>query len=368
MKIPIMNLSLQYEELKRDIDRVMRHIAETSSFILGKETEKFEGEIAAYCGTKYAVGVNSGTDALILALTALGIKEGDEVITTPFTFVATAEAISRVGAKPVFVDIEPKTYNIDPAKIEKAITKNTKALVPVHLFGNSCDMEPILKIAGKYKLKVIEDTAQAIGAVYKGRKVGSFGDAGCLSFFPGKNLGAFGDGGMVITNIQDIADKVRILRVHGTVAKYRHSVIGFNSRLDNLQAAILSVKLTKLDEWNEKRRKVAERYGKVLKNIVTVPCSQKDGKHAYHLYVIRTDANKRDGLVDFLNKNGIEARVYYGLPLHLQECYKALDYKQGDFPEAEKAGCETLALPLFPEFSEKAQDYVIEKIKAFMKA
>ncbi|MBU4376406.1 MAG: DegT/DnrJ/EryC1/StrS family aminotransferase [Candidatus Omnitrophica bacterium] len=367
MKIPIMNLSLQYEELKTDIDRVMRRIAETSSFILGKETEEFEKEIAAYCQTKYAVGVNSGTDALILALTALGIKEGDEVITTPFTFVATAEAISRVGARPVFVDIEPLTCNIDPAKIEKAVTKNTKALVPVHLFGNPCDMDSISKVAGRYKLKVIEDTAQAIGAIYKGRRVASFGDAGCLSFFPGKNLGAFGDGGMVTTNSQDIADKIRILRVHGTVAKYRHSIIGFNSRLDNLQAAILSIKLTKLDEWNEKRRRVAEKYDKALKDLVAVPRIQKDGKHVYHLYVIGVEARRRDGLVEFLNKNGVEARVYYGLPLHLQECYKGLGCKNGDFPEAEKAGLETLALPLFPELREKDQDYIIEKIRAFIR-
>lgn len=363
MKIPIMNLSLQYEELKTDIDHVMRRIAETSSFILGKETEEFEKEIAAYCGTKYAVGVNSGTDALILTLTALGIKEGDEVITTPFTFVATAEAISRVGAKPVFVDIDPATYNIDPAKIEDAIAQKTKAVLPVHLFGNPCDMDPILKIAGKHKLKVIEDTAQAIGALYKGRRVAGFGDAGCLSFFPGKNLGAFGDGGMVTADSRDIADKIRILRVHGTVARYRHSIIGFNSRLDNLQAAILSIKLTKLDEWNEKRRQTAGRYDKALKGIVNIPRAQKDGKHVYHLYVIRVEDKRRDGLVEFLNKNGIEARVYYGLPLHLQECYKGLGYKNGDFPEAEKAGRETLALPLFPELRKEEISYAVDMIR-----
>jgi len=363
MKIPIMNLGAQYEQLKESIDKAMQRIAQSSSFILGKETEDFEREIAEYCGSKYAVGLNSGTDALILALTALGIKEGDEVITTPFTFVATAEAVSRVGAKPVFVDIEPLTYNIDPAKIEKAITQKTKALLPVHLFGNPCDMDSILKIAGKYKLKVIEDTAQAIGALYKGRKVGSFGDAGCLSFFPSKNLGAFGDGGMVVTNDKPLAERIRLLRVHGTTSKYRYSIIGFNSRLDNLQAAILSIKLTKLEEWNEKRRQVAKRYDEALKNTVTIPRVQKDGKHVYHLYVIRVDEKKRDGFVSYLNENGVEARVYYSLPLHLQECYKDLGYKKGDFPEAEKAGRETLALPLFPELGEKDQDYVVEKVQ-----
>jgi len=366
MKIPIMNLGVQYEQLKADIDRVMRHIAETSNFVLGKETEEFEKEIAAYCGTKYAIGVNSGTDALILALEALGIRGGDEVITTPFTFVATAEAISRVDAKPVFADIDPVTYNIDPAKIESAVTGRTRAILPVHLFGNPCDMEAITKIANKHRFAIVEDTAQAIGAVYRGRRAGSFGDAGCFSFFPSKNLGAFGDGGMVTTNIQDIADKVKLLRVHGTSARYHHSVIGFNSRLDNLQAAILSIKLTKLEEWNEKRRQVARRYDEALKSMAAIPKTQKDGKHVYHLYVIRVDEKKRDGLVNYLNENGIEARVYYSLPLHLQECYRGLGYKKGDFPEAERAGRETLALPLYPELEINEQDYVIEMIKAYL--
>jgi len=367
MKIPIMNLGAQYEQLKESIDKAMQRIAQNSSFILGKETEIFEKEIADYCGVKYGVGVNSGTDALILALTALGIKENDEVITTPFTFVATAEAVSRVGARPVFVDIDPETYNISPAKIEKVITKNTKAIIPVHLFGNPCDMDPILKIAEKHGLKVIEDAAQAIGSVYKSRKAGSFGDAGCLSFFPSKNLGAFGDAGMAVTNDQHLADKIKLLRVHGTTSKYRYSVIGFNSRLDNLQAAILSIKLKKLDEWNEGRRKVAARYNEALKSVVITPEEQTGGRHVYHLYVISVDKGKRDGLVDFLNQNGIEARTYYSIPLHLQKCYKDLGYKQGDFPNAEKAGRETLALPLFAELKKEEQDFVTEKVKEYIK-
>lgn len=367
MKIPIMNLGAQYEQLKESIDETMQRIAQNSSFILGKETEVFEKEMAEYCGVKYGVGVNSGTDALILTLTALDIKENDEVITTPFTFVATAEAVSRVGAKPVFVDIDQETYNIDPAKIEKAITKNTKAIIPVHLFGNPCDMGPILKIAEKRGLKIMEDAAQAIGSVYNGRKICSFGDAGCLSFFPSKNLGAHGDAGMAVTNDQHLADKVKLLRVHGTTSKYKYSIIGFNSRLDNLQAAILSIKLKKLDEWNEGRRKAAARYNDALKGITITPKEQPGGRHVYHLYVVSVDKNKRDGLVDFLNQNGIEARTYYSIPLHLQECYKDLGYRQGDFPNAEKAGRETLALPLFPELKKENQDFIVEKIKEYFK-
>jgi dTDP-4-amino-4,6-dideoxygalactose transaminase len=367
MKIPIMNIGSQYEQLKDSIDRVMQEIARSSSFVLGKDTEKFENEIAEYCGSKYAIGLNSGTDALILSLTAMGIKKGDEVITTPFTFVASAECVSRTGAKPVFVDIDPGTYNIDPAKIEKAITKNTKAIIPVHLFGNPCDMDAISKIAERHKLKVIEDTAQAIGAVYKGRKAGGIGGAGCFSFFPSKNLGAFGDAGMVTTNDKQLAERIKLLRVHGATSKYRYSIIGFNSRLDNLQAAILSIKLKKLDEWNEGRRKIAARYNEVLKDIVKVPKEQAGGRHVYHLYVISVDEDKRDGLAEFLNKNGIEARAYYSIPLHLQECYKDLGYKQGDFPKAEKAGLGTLALPLFPELNKNEQDLIVQNIKEYLK-
>jgi len=366
MNIPIMNLGLQYEQLKESIDRAMTEIASSSKFVLGRETEDFEKKIGAYCGVRHAVGVASGTDALILTLTALNIGEGDEVITTPFTFVATAEAVSRVGARPVFADVDSRTYNIDPAKIEKAITPRTKAVIPVHLYGNPCDMDAILAIARKHKLKVIEDAAQALGAEYGGRKIGAFGDAACFSFFPSKNLGAFGDGGMIVTADEKLAERLRLLRVHGSVARYRHSIIGFNSRLDNIQAAVLSIKLKKLDEWTEKRRKTAAAYSSALKDIVTVPREQAKGKHVYHLYVIRVDRSKRELLSDFLNENGVESRAYYPIPLHLQECYKGLGYKKGDFPQTECVAGDTLALPLFPELRSDQQDYVIQKINEYL--
>jgi len=367
MKIPLMDLKSQYRQLKKSIDGTMRDIAQDSKFILGKETEDFERDITKYCGIKYAIGVASGTDALILALTSLSIGRGDEVITTPFTFIATAEAISRVGAKPVFVDIDSNTYNIDPKKIKEAITPNTKALIPVHLYGNPCDMDTILKIAKRHKLRIIEDAAQAIGATYDKRMVGTFGDVGCFSFYPGKNLGAFGDGGMIVTNNKDIAEKLRILRTHGSSSKYYHSVIGFNSRLDNLQAAILSIKLKRLDNWTEARRRIAGRYNSALKDVVTIPKEQPKGTHVYHLYIIRVKNGKRDALLNFLNENGIESRVYYPLPLHLQKCYRELGYKEGDFPEAESAAHETLALPLFQELRSGQQHYIIEKLKRYIK-
>ncbi|MBN1872338.1 MAG: DegT/DnrJ/EryC1/StrS family aminotransferase [Candidatus Omnitrophica bacterium] len=368
MKVPLMNIQVQYDQLKTKIDDAITEIASSSKFILGKETEIFEREIAAYCDARYAVGVGSGTEALILALTALGIGKGDEVITTPATFIATAESISRVGARPVFADIDRDTYNIDPGKIEEAVTPRTKAIIPVHLFGNPCDMDRIMDIAGRHNLKVIEDTAQAIGATYNDKKVGSFGDAGCLSFFPSKNLGAFGDGGMILVNDGGLYKKLRLLRVHGTSEKYHHSIIGFNSRLDNLQATILTVKLKKLDDWNERRRRVAKRYDEELKGLVETPSEANKGRHVYHLYIIRVEKRKRDGLMKFLNDNGIESRVYYPLPVHLQECYKDLGYKKGDFPEAEAASTETLALPLFPEIKDDEQRYVIDKLKKGLKA
>jgi dTDP-4-amino-4,6-dideoxygalactose transaminase len=367
MKVPIMNIGIQYKQLEEEIDRAMKDIVQSSRFVLGRETEDFEKDVCSYCNVKCAIGVASGTDALILTLTALGIKMGDEVITTPFTFTATAEAIARVGAKPVFVDIDPRTYNMNPAKIEGVITSNTKAIIPVHLYGNPCDMNSILKIAEGHGLRVIEDAAQAIGATYDNRKIGSFGDSGCFSFFPSKNLGAFGDGGMILTNNGKLAEKLRSIRVHGTTSKYRHSLVGFNSRLDNLQAAILSIKLKKLDEWTEARRKIGKRYNSALKDIVIIPQDENKGKHVYHLYIVRVKGKRRDGLLEFLNENGVESRVYYPVPLHLQECYKTLGYKEGDFPEVERASLETLALPLFPGLEEEQQDYVVETVKKYFK-
>lgn len=366
MKIPILDLTAQYKSIKKEIDAAIKKVVDSQHFILGEEVEKFEEEVAAYCGTKYAVGVASRTDALILSLKALGIGEGDEVITTPFTFFATAESVSLVGAKPVFVDIDPQTYCINPELIEDKITKNTRAIIPVHLFGQCADMDRILEIARINSLKVIEDTAQAMGATYKGRQAGSMGDVGALSFFPSKNLGGFGDGGMIVTNDKALADKVKVLRVHGSSVRYMHSEIGTNSRLDALQAAILRVKLKYLSKWLNGRRKVAEYYNDHLKNINTLMTAYAPSynTHTYHLYVLRVKPSP-EKLSKYLSDTGIEARTYYPVPLHLQECYKNLGYKKGAFPESESASLETLAIPIYPELKPVEMKYVIDKITSY---
>lgn len=362
MRIPILDLTLQYNSIKSEIDTAIARVVDSQRFILGPEVESFEKEAAAYCGIKYAVGVASGTDALILSLKAFGIGEGDEVITTPFTFFATAESISLAGAKPVFVDVDSKTYCINPSLVEDKITKKTKAIIPVHLFGQCADMDAILEIAQRYSLKVIEDAAQAMGAVYKGRQAGSMGDTGALSFFPSKNLGGFGDGGMVITNNKEIADKVRILRVHGSKIRYIHSVIGANSRLDALQAAVLRVKLKYLDKWLDGRRKVAKYYNERLKDLpVITPYAPPGNIHTYHLYVLRVKPSP-EKLAKFLNDAGVEARTYYPVPLHLQECYKGLGYKKGSLPESESASPQTVAIPLYPELGAKEQKFITDHI------
>ena len=363
MKIPILDLTAQYKSIKTEIDTAIKRVVDSQHFILGPEVEAFEKEVAAYCGTKYAVGVASGTDALILSLKALGIGPGDEVITTPFTFFATAEAISIVGAKPVFVDIDPKTYCINPELIEDKITKNTKAIIPVHLFGQCADMDRILEIAKINNLKVIEDTAQAMGATYKGKQAGSMGNVGCLSFFPSKNLGGFGDGGMIITNNKEIADKAKMLRVHGSTIRYIHSAIGTNSRLDALQAAALRVKLKHLDKWLEGRRKVAQYYNENLKGLpIATPYVPSYNAHTYHLYVLRVKLNP-EKLAKFLNDAGVEARTYYPVSLHLQECYKNLGYKKGSLPESESASPETLAIPIYPELDIEKLSFIVKKIR-----
>jgi len=362
---PLLDLKGQYRSIKPEIGEALRKVIEGQDFILGEEVRLLEREIAEYCGLKYAVGVASGTDALILALRALDIGPGDEVITTPFTFFATTEAVSLVGAKPVFVDIEPKTYNINPALIEKAVTPRTKAIIPVHLYGQCADMDPILAIARKCKLKTIEDAAQAIGATYKGRKAGSMGDIGALSFFPSKNLGAFGDAGMVVTNDKVLADKIRMLRVHGSAQRYIHSRIGMNSRLDNLQAAVLRVKLRYLDRWLEARRNNAAYYNGKLKGLpVVCPYVPDYNVHTYHQYVIRV-SGRMAGLSKFLNDGGIEARTYYPVALHQQECYKSLGYRKGDLKEAEKAAEETLAFAVYPELEKREMDQIVDRIKEF---
>jgi dTDP-4-amino-4,6-dideoxygalactose transaminase len=367
MKIPLVDLKAQYDSLKNEIDDAISRVVEGTQFILGPEVKAFEQEIAAFIGVKYAVGVASGTDALHLALLACGIQPGDEVITTPFSFIATAETISHCGAVPVFVDIDPRTYNINPTLIEAKITKKTKAILPVHLYGQPAAMNPILELARKYKLKVIEDCAQALGARYRDKKVGSLGDAGCLSFFPSKVLGAYGDGGMVVTNNPEIAEKVTMLRNHGGKQKYLNYLPGFNSRLDELQAAILRVKLRHLDNWIEMRRQKAAFYSKLLGQIYSVepPYAAADVYHIFNYYTVRLDRKlNRDKLSEHLNSQGVATAIYYPLSLHLQPVYKSLGYQAGELPESEKAQEEVLSLPIYPELEDKAIEAIARAIKS----
>lgn len=370
MHIPLVDLKAQYKFIKAEIDYAISNVINRAEYILGPEVSSFESQIAAYCNTKFAIGVASGTDALHLSLIACGIKPGDEVITTPFTFIATAEVVTLIGAKPVFADIEPKTYNISPAEVAKRMTSKTRAILPVHLFGHPCDMDPILEIAAKHNLKVIEDCAQALGAEYKGRKAGSFGDAGCFSFFPSKILGAFGDGGLVVTNNNEIAETIRMLRNHGCKEKYYHSIPGFNSRLDSLQAAILRVKLKHLEDWRELRQRKASLYSRLFNGVqgVTVPATEAYSRHIFNYYTIRLDTArvKRDSLRKHLHVSGVDTAVYYPLSLHLQEVYKSLHYRRGDFPESEKAQEEVLSLPMYPELKDEQIEKVVELIIKFV--
>lgn len=365
MKIPSFELKRQYQLIKVEIDRAIQSVLESGQFILGENVRLLEEEIANYCGVKYAVGVASGTDALLLSLTACGIETGDEVITTPFTFFATAEVISNLNAKPVFVDIEPESFNIDVEKIEKAITKRTKAIIPVHIFGQMCDMERIKEIGEKYGLYIIEDACQSIGAIYKDKRSGSIGNTGCFSFFPTKNLGGYGDGGIVTTNNEKLKEKLLLLRGHGSNKKYYHEILGYNSRLDELQAAILRVKLKYLDTWISRRQEIANLYTSLLSDIpyVVTPIVKSDRTHTFHQYVIR--AQNRDDLQKYLFDSGIGSTVYYPLPLHLQPAYKSLGYKKGDFPEAEKASSEVLALPMWPELKDEEVKEVVKVIREF---
>jgi len=370
MPIPMTDLKAQYNSIKEEIDTAIYRIVEQGRFILGPEVQTFEEEMASYCGTTSAVGVASGTDALHLALLACGVNAGDEVITTPFTFIATAEAIMQCGAMPVFADIEPRTYNIDPAQIEPKITQRTRAILPVHLYGQPADMEPILQLGKRYNLKIIEDCAQALGAKYKGNRVGSLADAGCLSFFPAKNLGAYGDGGMVVTNDQQIAERVRMLRQHGSNVTYYHPMLGFNSRLDALQAGILRVKLKYLDNWNRLRRDNASRYAQLLSQIdgIEPPYIEDHNISSANYYTIRLKKPdvSRSELIGHLKSKGIGTQIYYPLSLHLQEVYKSLGYKQGDFPQSEQAQEQVLSLPMFPELSQEQIEEVAGAIREFL--
>lgn len=366
MKIPLLDLKSQYKSIKNEIDAAIGNVLESQSFVLGEEVSKLEHEVADYCMAGHGVGVASGTDALILSLRALNIKSGDEVITTPLTFMATGGAVSIMGATPVFVDVDRDSYNIDPSLIESRITKKTKAIIPVHLFGQCADMDPILDMAKKHGLRVIEDCAQAIGALYKDKRAGSMGDIGGISFFPSKNLGAFGDGGMIVTNNKDIADKIKMLRVHGSRKSYYHDILGYNSRLDNLQAAVLRIKLKFLDNWIEKRQELAALYDSLLSDIdLKTPSVPEYTTHVYHLYIIATP--RRDELFEYLQSCGIGARIYYPIPLHLQKCYKDLGYKRGDMPVSEKVSGETLAIPVYPELGSEGVEFVAGCIKKFFK-
>ncbi len=363
--ISLVDLTAQYHSIKEEIDAAVLSTLESGHFILGPQVTKFEESIATYLGVSHAIGLASGTDALVLALRALNIGAGDEVIIPAYTFFATAGTVMSVGAKPVFVDVDPQSYQMDVNRIEAVITPKTKAIIPVHLYGHPAEMNPILEIARIHNLKVIEDNAQGFGAEYLGKKTGSLGDIGCLSFFPTKNLGAFGDAGMVLTNDPALAERMRMLRTHGWKKKYYSEEVGYNSRLDALQAAILQAKFAHVDSWNEKRRELAHRYSGHLAPLgVVVPVERDWGKHVYHLYIIRS--KRRDELQAFLKQKGIASEVYYPLPPHLSVPCRAFGYKEGDFPHAELAARETLALPLYPELTLSQQDEVTAAVRAFV--
>jgi dTDP-4-amino-4,6-dideoxygalactose transaminase len=364
MAVPLIDLKRQYAPIRDNIDRTVKQVLDHGQFILGPEMKKFESEIAEYCGVKHALGVASGTDALLLALHACGVGPGDEVITSAFSFFASAGVISRLGARPVFVDIDPDIFNIDPNLIEKAITPKTGAILPIHLFGQCADMDPINEIASKHRIKVVEDAAQAIGARYKDRHAGTWGDIGCFSFFPTKNLGCAGDGGMIVTNDDALADTVRILRVHGGKSEYVHEIVGYNSRLDTLQAALLSVKLPHLSQWTEARRKNAARYDEAFKNLpIKTPEVKEWAYHIYNQYTIALD--RRDELMVWLKEKQIGHKVYYPVPFHMQECFGDLEYSNGDLPQSEWAAQSVISIPIFGEMTPEEQDEVIGAVKEF---
>lgn len=375
MKIPLLDLKAQHSSLHQKILQALSRVMDSQTFILGPDVKTFEERVAAYSGVKYGIGVSSGTDALLVSLMAFGISSGDEVIVPNYSFFATAGVVARVGATPVFVDIDPVTYNIDPQKIESAITPKTKAIIVVHLFGQCAHMEPILQLAHARGLKVIEDAAQAIGSEYKdGRRAGSMGDVGCFSFFPSKNLGAMGDGGMVVTNDADLAEKVSVLRVHGSKPKYFHKNIGGNFRLDTLQAAVLNVKFDCLDEWTQRRRENVKRYHHFFNDegfsarTVSLPQAVYEGvgvahPHIYNQFVLR--AHRRNELREYLQKEGIGCEVYYPVPFHRQECFQSLGYAPNDFPASTQASEETLAIPIYPELTDVQLKTVVAKIKDF---
>ncbi|HLL16882.1 MAG TPA: DegT/DnrJ/EryC1/StrS family aminotransferase [Pyrinomonadaceae bacterium] len=369
MQVPLLDLKQQHEHLREELRAATDRILDSQQFVLGEEVRLLEAELARYSETRHAVGCASGSDALLLALMALDIRAGDEVITTAFSFFATGGAIARTGATPVFVDIEPRTYNLDPALVESAINARTRAIMPVHLYGQCADMDALLEVAARHALPVIEDAAQAIGAEDSGRRAGSLGRIGCFSFYPTKNLGAAGDAGLLTTNDDALAERLRRLRVHGGATEYLHTEVGINSRLDALQAAILRVKLPHLDSWSQARRERAETYSLLLTNAhlkfdLRVPFIRDNVRHIFHQYVVGVPEH-RDALVEHLRTHGVGVKIYYPVPLHRQECFLHLGYEEGALPEAERAARETLALPIYPELRLEQQQYVVDVLGRF---
>jgi dTDP-4-amino-4,6-dideoxygalactose transaminase len=370
MRVPLLDLGAQYAPLKDEMQEAVRRVLDSQQFILGPDVAALEMEIARYTGARHAVACASGSDALLLALMALDIGSDDEVITTPYSFFATAAAIARLGARPVFVDIEPATYNLDVSKIEAAITERTRAIMPVHLYGQCAEMEALMELGRRHNLPLIEDAAQAIGAADHERLAGVMGAIGCFSFYPSKNLGAAGDAGMLTTNDDELADRLRSLRVHGSCEKYRHELLGVNSRLDSLQAAILRVKLPHLDSWSDARRANAVRYDRLFEDAglteeIGLPFVRENVRHIFNQYVIRVRNGRRDALAEHLKRCGVGTDIYYPIPLHLQPCFNYLGHEEGDLPEAERAARESLALPIYPELSDEQQSYVVEMIREF---
>jgi dTDP-4-amino-4,6-dideoxygalactose transaminase len=368
MKVPLLDLEAQYRTLGPELEAAVCRVMRSQRFILGPEVRQLEEEIARYAQTRHAIGCSSGSDALLLALMALGIGPGDEVITTPFTFFATAGAIARLGARPVFVDIDPRDYNIDPNRIEAAITSRTRAILPVHLYGQCASMDEIIAIGRRHDLPIIEDAAQAIGAEDRGRRAGSMGAIGCFSFYPTKNLGGAGDGGMLVTSDDRLAERLRMLRVHGSASEYHHQMVGINGRLDEIQAAVLRAKMAHLDQWSDARREKANTYARLfaeagLAGLITLPFVRRDCRHIFHQYVARVP--ERDALIEHLKRHSVGTRIYYPVPLHMQECFRYLGHTAGDFPEAERAARETIALPMYPELSTEQQQYVVDAIRRF---
>ena len=369
MKVPLLDLTEQNNSLRPEIEAALGRVLDTNAFILGGEVKALEEELAAYCGTKYAIGCASGSDALLLALMAVGVGAGDEVITTPYSFFATVSAVTRLGAKPVFVDIDPKTFNLDVTQVESLINERTKAIQPVHLYGQCAEMAELNKIAARHGIPVVEDAAQAIGADESGQRAGAMSEVGCFSFYPSKNLGGMGDGGFMTTDDDKIARELFALRVHGSEERYYHKWVGLNSRLDGFQGAVLRTKLPHLDHWSNRRKENADGYRSMftdsgLGEVIELPYERENCRHIYNQFVVRVPG-RRDPLRQFLAANDIGTDIYYPVPLHMQECFEYLGYREGDYPESERAAKESLALPIYPELKTEQQEYVVEKVREF---